>query len=414
MRRPNTDHTAQPWLVHALASDFELLDVWRYPVRIAPDVPFGEFLSFLARTQSEFARGRGPAALLFRLRSAIGRILGWDEDRAEPAAAATRAYDAASVRHRLASGESFDAARLKGRTPGSALGFDPVYATEDEALTEIQNDTVHALMHLGRVRLEASERTAPGVWSPQMAVYVKPRGGLGRAYMTLIGPFRHLIVYPAMMRAVERAWPAYAAERAARFARALKAIDAANAEDPHSLFYKGETRPKELLHSQRASDWLEKLAPEAGELLRLAIRAHHLRRWSLPRAEYPMGRAGYHAWRRELQNRHAREAAALLSAEGYLLEQVERVGELIRKRGLGRDPEAQIFEDVLCLVFIETQLENFASTHETEKVVDILARTLPKMSPRAKQVAAELCSAPAMSELIQRAIARAADGPARD
>jgi hypothetical protein len=195
-----------------------------------------------------------------------------------------------------------------------------------------------------------------------------------------------------------------------RFERALEAIDTANAEDPNSLAYDGQIRPKELLHSQRASHWLAALEPAASELLQLAIRAHHLCRWRLPRGEYPMGRAGYHAWRRELQNRHARQAAELLSSVGYAREEVDRVGVLIRKRELGRDSEAQVFEDVLCLVFLEIQLESFAADHEADKVVDILARTLPKMSERAKGMAARLASTPEMGDLIRRAVERASGG----
>ena len=197
-------------------------------------------------------------------------------------------------------------------------------------------------------------------------------------------------------------------EIAGRFERALAAIDGANAEDPNSLVFEGRSWPKEQLHAERASHWLQVIEPGAGELLRLAVRSHHLRRWSLPRAEYPAGRAGYHAWRRELQKRHAREAGKLLAAEGYSQDEIERVGSLIRKQGLGQDPEAQIFEDVLCLVFVETQLERFAASHESDKVVDILARTLPKMSAEATGVAARLASAPGLKELLERAIARAA------
>ncbi len=196
-------------------------------------------------------------------------------------------------------------------------------------------------------------------------------------------------------------------DRGERLARALTAIDAVNAEDPNRLTWHGEARPKELLHSERASHWLEALENEAGELLQLAVRAHHLRRWGLPRAEYPKGRAGYHAWRREQKKRHAREAGGLLSGVGYSTEEVDRVGQLIRKVGLGRDPEAQVFEDVLCLVFIETQLESFATAHEDDKVVEILARTLPKMSDRAKGVAARLPMSPDTGDLIRRAAERA-------
>jgi hypothetical protein len=39
-----------------------------------------------------------------------------------------------------------------------------------------------------------------------MAVYVKPRGRFGEAYMAFIKPFRYLIVYPALERQIERAW----------------------------------------------------------------------------------------------------------------------------------------------------------------------------------------------------------------
>lgn len=190
-----------------------------------------------------------------------------------------------------------------------------------------------------------------------------------------------------------------------RFERAIASIDAVNAEDPNRVEYAGVARPKELLHSERASHWLENFAPQASEALRLAVRAHHLRRWALPRAEYPAGRAGYHAWRRELQERHAREAGELIAAAGYDDTMVERVAELIRKRA--RDSEAQIFEDVLCLVFVEVQLESFAATHDSDKVVEILARTLPKMSAPAIELAASLSSSPVTDALIELAVARA-------
>lgn len=190
------------------------------------------------------------------------------------------------------------------------------------------------------------------------------------------------------------------------FAGAMAAIDAANAEDPNRIEFGGQTHPKEVLHAERASHWLGRLEPEASELLRLAVRAHHLRRWELPRSSHPQGRAGYHRWRRALQDRHAEQAARILADHGYGPEQAARVGELIRKRGLGRDPEAQTFEDVLCLVFVETQLEDFAAEHAPDKVVDILARTLPKMSERARTIAAELCASSAASALLARAVER--------
>lgn len=62
------------------------------------------------------------------------------------------------------------------------------------------NRTVHGVAHLAWVERE------DGRYEGRMAVYVKPRGALGRGYMALIKPFRHRIIYPAMMRQVERAW----------------------------------------------------------------------------------------------------------------------------------------------------------------------------------------------------------------
>ena len=189
-----------------------------------------------------------------------------------------------------------------------------------------------------------------------------------------------------------------------RFDRAIAAIDAANEADPNRIEFDGALRPKERIHAERASHWLGVLAPDADELLRLAVRAHHLRRWQLPRSEYPMDRKGYHAWRTELQRRHAQEATAILSDCGYDASETDRVATLIRKRGLGRDPDVRHFEDALCLVFVETQLHAFAAGHPEDKVVSILARTLPKMSEAGRALAADLCRAQGTGPLLERAV----------
>jgi hypothetical protein len=174
-------------------------------------------------------------------------------------------------------------------------------------------------------------------------------------------------------------------ERSARFEQAIGAIDAANAADPNRLERAGKSFAKELLHAERATWWVRQLEPQPSEALLLAARAHHLRRWQWPRSNHPEGRAGYHAWRRELQRHHAREAASILEASGYETALIERVGALIRKQGLGRDREVQALEDALCLVFVETQLEEFARQHPAERVIEILVKTLKKMSPAARE-----------------------------
>ena len=191
-----------------------------------------------------------------------------------------------------------------------------------------------------------------------------------------------------------------------RFARAIAAIDAANAADPNTLSWDGVTRPKELVHAELVSRWIERLAPDASEALRLAGRAHHLRRWTLPRTDYPEGRAGYHRWRHELQRRHAEEAGELLRQAGYDEATITRVGELVCKRGLGRDPEVQRLEDALCLVFVETQLGTFAARHDPAKVLDILVKSLRKMSASGRAAAAAIQLGETERELLARASER--------
>jgi len=188
-----------------------------------------------------------------------------------------------------------------------------------------------------------------------------------------------------------------------RFERAIAAIDAANAEDPNEIVVHGRRRPKELAHAELATAWLERLVEAPGEPLRLAVRAHHLRRWSSPRTDYPPGRPGYLRWRRALQKRHAEEVAAILGRTGHPPEVVSRVQDIVQKRGLGTDADVQAFEDALCLVFLETQLEAFAVGHPTEKAVEVLRKTMRKMSPAARALALGLDLPPAIRDLVVRA-----------
>jgi hypothetical protein len=169
-----------------------------------------------------------------------------------------------------------------------------------------------------------------------------------------------------------------------RFERAVAAIDAANADDPNRIVVRGESRPKELAHAELMTEWVRRLRPDASESLRLAARAHHIRRWALPRDQYPEGRSGYLRWRRELHERHAVEVASILADVGYDDTTIARVRDIVRKRGLGRDPEVQAFEDALCLVFIETQFTDLSARLERDKMVDVVRKTLKKMSAEAQ------------------------------
>jgi len=191
---------------------------------------------------------------------------------------------------------------------------------------------------------------------------------------------------------------------AQRMQRAFAALDAANAGDPHVLILHGEARPKERAHAELACGWVRKLQPEAGELLLLAARAHHLRRWELPRAAFPAGRAGYLAWRREAQRRHAACARRILAEAGYAEAEQQRVCDLVQKRGLARgDTEAQALEDALCLVFLETQLAALHGRLGAVHTEAVLRKTLRKMSAAAISHALALPLAGAERALLLRA-----------
>ena len=191
----------------------------------------------------------------------------------------------------------------------------------------------------------------------------------------------------------------------ARLARALSAIDAANAQDPNTLAVRGETRPKELAHAELASEWVHRLEPSPSPALLLAARAHHVRRWEIPRSTEPAGRPGYHRWRRKLQEHHADVTREILEAEGFASDTVERVVALIRKQGLGRDPEVQILEDALSLVFVETQLEALAARLDPEKMLDVTRKTLRKMSPGALERARRMPLSDSAHAILERASA---------
>ena len=161
-------------------------------------------------------------------------------------------------------------------------------------------------------------------------------------------------------------------------AEALAAIDVANADDPNSF----EGRPLAQHQGQRAEHWVRELDSDASDELRLAARAHHLRRWEVPRNSYPEGRAGYLKWRAAQKRRHAEDLTALLSGHRFDEETIARAGEIVSKKGLGKDPEVQVFEDAVSLTFVETQLATLADTvDDPDQLAKILGKTLNKMSP---------------------------------
>lgn len=168
-----------------------------------------------------------------------------------------------------------------------------------------------------------------------------------------------------------------------RFERAIALFDKANSEDPNRESVDGKEVPKELLYAQRMTEMLERFAPDASEAVRLACRAQHIQRWKTPRSNYPMTREGYQAWRTGLYKFHAETAGALMAQAGYDQEMIERVKTIVGKRQLKVNPETQMMEDVVDLVFIEHYMLGFAGQkpdYTEEKWLDIIRKTWKKMS----------------------------------
>ncbi len=187
----------------------------------------------------------------------------------------------------------------------------------------------------------------------------------------------------------------------------LAAIDAANAEDPRKV----DGRAFEGLYAERMSARLSALYPEASDLLKIAARAQHLRRWEIPRADYPEGRRGYNDWRRACRDHHARLAGDLMRDNGYDDAAIAHVGALIRKEQLKKAPESQALENVAAIVFLEHYFEDFLAKYEgydDEKIIDILGKTLCKMSPKGHAAALALPLPDRARALVFAAVAREA------
>jgi hypothetical protein len=166
------------------------------------------------------------------------------------------------------------------------------------------------------------------------------------------------------------------------FDRAIALFDAANAGDPNI----DEGQPKELLYAQRMTGMIGRYAPDASEVAQLAVRAQHIKRWTVPRGSYPMTKEGYYAWRTGLYKFHAETAGALMQQAGYDEATIEQVKAAVGKRGLKVNPDTQMLEDVTDLVFIEHYMQGFARgkpDYDEAKWLDIIRKTWRKMSERA-------------------------------
>lgn len=189
-----------------------------------------------------------------------------------------------------------------------------------------------------------------------------------------------------------------------RLQATLSAFDRANLQDPNTEIVDGKPVAKEWIYGQRMSKQLQVFCPQASEALQLAARSQHICRWKIPRADYPMDRAGYKKWRLDLAQLHGEIAGNIMAEEGYDETMVARVKDLLLKRSLKRDEEVQTLEDVICLVFIEFYLEDFAGKHDENKLIDIIRKTWNKMSTKGQEAALKLPLRDEMLTLVGKAL----------
>ncbi|CAH1198714.1 conserved hypothetical protein [Candidatus Nitrotoga sp. BS] len=192
-----------------------------------------------------------------------------------------------------------------------------------------------------------------------------------------------------------------------RCEQALVKFDAVNAADPNQDVFEGVIYPKELLYSKRMTAVLNDYEPDASEALQLAARCQHICRWKIPRNNYPMGRVGYKCWRIELYKFHGEITGGIMREVGYDEDMIAYVQALLRKEKLKTNPESQILEDVVGLVFLQYYLVDFVNKYnyfEEEKLLNILRKTWKKMSEKGHITALELNFTAAVRGVINKAV----------
>ena len=190
-----------------------------------------------------------------------------------------------------------------------------------------------------------------------------------------------------------------------RYCQAIASFDSANAADPNREEVDGVPQPKELVYARRMTARLERFRPDAPEPVWLAVRSQHIRRWTVSRGDYPAGREGYRRWRTDLGRFHASTAAGILKTVGYDASTIARVESLLRKERLKVEADAQLLEDVICLVFLEYYLVDFALKHDEDKLVGVLQKTWRKMSDSGREAALQLDLPMSVRTLVERALA---------
>lgn len=195
----------------------------------------------------------------------------------------------------------------------------------------------------------------------------------------------------------------------AKISKVLQAIDNINSQDVNTTFFENKNHPKELLYGHLMTNCLVQHWPQSSELLQIAVRGQHIKRWHLKRASFASGKAGYYQWRTSLGKYHAQLTASLMVDAGYSLEEADRTSAIIRKDKIKSDAETQTLEDVACLVFLQHYFSAFAdkytgSDEAEEKIINIVRKTWAKMSDKAHDIALTLTLPGHLGVIVKKAL----------
>lgn len=196
-----------------------------------------------------------------------------------------------------------------------------------------------------------------------------------------------------------------------QLACALKRIDQANLADPNQELFEGKLQSKEFIYSQHMTRWLFELEENPSEFMQIACRAQHIERWTMPRSDYPEGRAAYYQWRLACGEMHGRRAAEIMAQCGYDVADCKRVETILTKRALRNDVDTQLLEDVACMVFLEKYFADFYEQkpdYDREKWLRIVKRTWNKMTERGHTAALALVHE--LPEHLQELVKEAVEG----
>ncbi|AOW76439.1 hypothetical protein A3Q34_05935 [Colwellia sp. PAMC 20917] len=194
-----------------------------------------------------------------------------------------------------------------------------------------------------------------------------------------------------------------------RLTAVLCAIDKINSEDPNQTLVNGHPQANELLYGQYMTSCLEQYFPQSNELLQIAVRAQHIKRWDLKRTEFDEGKAGYYQWRISQGKFHAELTKSLMLENDYSEHEAELTACILRKEQLKTNANTQTLEDVACLVFLQYYFDAFAAKYteadNEAKIIRIVKKTWGKMSARGHEIALSLTLPNHLATLVGKALA---------